>query len=67
MVDVCIVTEISKEANWNRQTGGQVDAQDQVLSHADVLTENNVKRNVQRSVLARSGLYLLGVCMKIYW
>ena len=40
MVDVHIVTETSQEANWNRQTGGQADAQFHILSQADALTKN---------------------------
>ena len=52
MVDVCIVTETSQEANWNRQadrqadrrTGGQADTQDHVLSQADTLTKNQLAR-----------------------
>ena len=40
MVDVSIVNETSPEANWNRQTGRQADAQDHILSQADALTKN---------------------------
>ena len=39
MVDVSIGNETSPEANWNRQTGRQADAQDHVLSQADALTK----------------------------
>ena len=48
MVDVSIVTETPQEANWNRQTGRQADAQDHVLSQADALTNklsDDIKKN----------------------
>ena len=32
-------TRDDSEANWNRRTGGQADAQDHVLSQADALTK----------------------------
>ena len=40
MFDNSIVHETSPEANWNRRTGRQADAQDNILSQADTLTEN---------------------------
>ena len=38
MMDVGIVTEISQEANWNGQAGGQ----DHVLSQVDALTKDQL-------------------------
>ena len=46
MFDNSIVNETSPEANWNRRTGGQADAQDYVLSQADALTKNKVYKTL---------------------
>ena len=35
------------EANWNRQAGGQADAQDHVLSQADALTKKENTNNLE--------------------
>ena len=40
MIDASMVTETSKEANWNRKADRRTGAQDYVLSQADALTKN---------------------------
>ena len=41
MLDISIVNETSKEANWNGRTGNWTDGQDHVVSQADTLTYNS--------------------------
>ena len=44
MVDVSIVTKISQEAHWNKQTDRQVDGQDNILSQDDDLIKGQEQK-----------------------
>ena len=63
MLDRSIVNETSPEANWNRQTGGQADAQDHVLSQAAALTK---KKTFLAQILTKTKKISKSFLLKIF-